>query len=82
MLYFIASGLAGLLLNVVIDVFFRKNTWSQQIAPAIIGGVLIVLVSWLFKSINASGWLSYAVVGTAGFCIPYGITWLSKRLGR
>ena len=82
MFYFILAGLAGLLLNTLVDVFFRKNSWASQIGTAVIGGLLVVLLSWFFHRSNLGGTLGYAVVFAAGFAIPYGVSWLGKRLGR
>lgn len=82
MFYFIVAGLFGLLVNVLVDVFSRGNTWKAQIGHSILSGVLIIGASWLLSRTNASGWFAHIAMAFIGFAASYGITWLNKRVGR
>jgi hypothetical protein len=83
MFNFILAWIGGVTLRFLLawafssGLFNFKSNLAQIVAAVAVG----IGLAWLFKSINVSSWLGYAVVAACGFLSKYGLEWLNKKSG-
>jgi hypothetical protein len=81
MFCFFLAWFAGVVLRFLFIWAFSGLNIKSNLAQMIVSVVFGLVVAFLLKSINFSGWFAYAFIAACGFMSKYGIEWLNKKKG-
>jgi hypothetical protein len=81
MFHFFLFWFAGVVLRFLFSWAFGKFSFKNDLAQVIVSVVVGLVVAYLLKSINFSGWFANSFIAACGFMSKYGLEWLNKKKG-